>query len=86
MKNFVRLRLALTSTLRALSSPLFALSFFLTATPAHAQKTKPELTAQIDATRQTYEDIALKIWGYAEIGYKETQGILASDQLCTFRC
>ena len=59
--------------LLALSSPLFALSFFLTATPAHAQKTKPELTAQIDATRQTYEDIALKIWGYAEIGYKETQ-------------
>ncbi len=73
MKNFVPLRLALTSTLRALSSPLLALSFLLTATPAHAQKTKPELTAQIDATRQTYEDIALKIWGYAEIGYKETQ-------------
>eukprot|EP01034_Spumella_vulgaris_P006544 gene6544-8326_t len=32
-----------------------------------AQKTKPEITAQIDATKKTYEDIALKIWGYAEI-------------------
>ena len=57
--------------LLALSSPLFALGCFLPS--AHAQKTKPELTAQIDATRQTYENIALKIWGYAEIGYKETQ-------------
>jgi aminobenzoyl-glutamate utilization protein B len=40
---------------------------------AHAQTTKPELTAQIDATRKTYEEIALKIWGYAEIGYRETK-------------
>jgi aminobenzoyl-glutamate utilization protein B len=38
-----------------------------------AQKTKPEVSAQIDATKKTYEDIALKIWGYAEVGYKETQ-------------
>ncbi|PHX72288.1 MAG: amidohydrolase [Opitutia bacterium] len=41
--------------------------------PAHAQKTKPELIAQIESTRKTYEEIALKIWDYAEIGYKETQ-------------
>ena len=42
-------------------SVLFLLSTFLclTVTPAHAQKTKPELTAQIDATKKTYEDIAL---------------------------
>ena len=58
MKNFVRLRLALTSTLRALSSPLLALSFLLTTTPAPAQKTKPQHTPQNDATRQTNEDIA----------------------------
>lgn len=64
--------------LRTLGSPLFALSVLLP--PAHAQKTKPEISAQIDATRKTYEDIALKIWGYAEIGYKETQssGLLQS--------
>jgi oligopeptide/dipeptide ABC transporter ATP-binding protein len=62
-----------SSTLRlfALGTPLLALGYFTT--PAHAQKTKPELTAQIDDTRKTYEDIALKIWNYAEIGYKETQ-------------
>jgi aminobenzoyl-glutamate utilization protein B len=54
-----------------LLSPLLCL--LSTAAPAHAQKTKPELTAHIDATRKTYEEIALKIWGYAEIGYKETQ-------------
>ena len=64
--------------LRTLGSPLFALSVLLPS--AHAQKTKPEISAQIDATRKTYEDIALKIWGYAEIGYKETQssGLLQS--------
>ena len=57
--------------LLALRSPLLALSFLVS--PAHAQKTKPEISAQIDATKKTYEDIALKIWGYAEVGYKETQ-------------
>lgn len=56
---------------RALGTLLFALCFWLPS--AHAQKTKPELMAQIDATRTPYEDIALKIWGYAEIGYKETR-------------
>lgn len=56
---------------RALGTLLFALCFWLP--PAHTQKTKPELMAQIDATRTPYEDIALKIWGYAEIGYKETR-------------
>jgi aminobenzoyl-glutamate utilization protein B len=58
------------SVLCLLSPVLCLLS---TAAPAHAQKTKPELIAQIDATRKTSEDIALKIWNYAEIGYKETQ-------------
>lgn len=67
----------------ALRSQLCALSLAslsLLAVPAHAQKTKPELTAQIDATKKTYEDIALKIWDYAEIGYKETKssGLLQS--------
>lgn len=38
-----------------------------------AQKTKAEITAQIDANKKTYEEIALKIWDYAEVGYKETK-------------
>lgn len=66
MKKSALLRLAV-------GSPLLALSFLAVSTPAHAQKTKPEVSAQIDATKKTYEDIALKIWGYAEIGYKETK-------------
>lgn len=57
-----------------LSSVLCLLSSVLCLPPALlAQKTKPEVTAQIDANRQTYEDLALKIWSYAEVGYKETQ-------------
>jgi aminobenzoyl-glutamate utilization protein B len=70
MKKSFRLP-SLGSQLLALSSPLLALGFL--AAPALAQKTKPELVAQIDATKKTYEDIALKIWDYAEIGYKETK-------------
>ena len=56
------------------NSVLCLLSSVLCLLPSlHAQKTKPEILAQIDATKKTYEDIALKIWGYAEVGYKETQ-------------
>ncbi len=40
---------------------------------AQAQTTKPEIIARIDASKKTYEDIALKIWGYAEVGYHETK-------------
>ncbi|MCX6955744.1 MAG: amidohydrolase [Verrucomicrobia bacterium] len=63
-------------------SRLLATALAALALPAalFAQKTKPEITAQIDATKKTYEDIALKIWGFAEVGYKETQssGLLQS--------
>lgn len=38
-----------------------------------AQTTKPEIIARIDASKKTYEDIALKIWGFAEVGYHETK-------------
>ncbi|MFM7752095.1 MAG: amidohydrolase, partial [Opitutaceae bacterium] len=36
-----------------------------------AQKTKPEIFARIDASRATYDEIALKIWDFAEVGYRE---------------
>src|SRR5258708_1880450 len=54
----------------ALGSPFSTLDLVSTAL---AQATKPEISARIDATKKTYEDIALKIWGYAETGYHETQ-------------
>jgi aminobenzoyl-glutamate utilization protein B len=36
-----------------------------------AQKTKTEVFARIDAGRAVYDDIALKIWDFAEVGYRE---------------
>ena len=41
--------------------------------PVVAQTTKPELVEHIQAQKAAYEDIALKIWGYAEVGFKETK-------------
>ena len=35
------------------------------------QSTKPEVFARIDATKADFDAIALKIWDYAEIGYRE---------------
>ena len=55
-------------------SVLCLLSSVLCLLPAaRAQKTKAEVSAQIDAAKKTYEEIALKIWGFAEVGYKETK-------------
>ena len=55
-----------------ISAPLVAVSFGL-ALAAHAQTTKPAVLAHMNETKATYEDIALKIWGYAELGYQETK-------------
>ena len=38
-----------------------------------AQTSKPDVIGDINATKGTYEEIALKIWGYAEVGYQETK-------------
>src|SRR5258707_6970772 len=40
---------------------------------AQAQKTKPEVFKSIDAKNDFYSGIAQKIWGYAEVGFQETQ-------------
>lgn len=45
--------------------------FLLTSSALFAQATKPEVFARIDAGRAVYNDIALKIWDYAEVGYRE---------------
>lgn len=42
-------------------------------TSAIAQTTKEEVLVRIDETKGLYEDIALKIWSYAEVGYQETR-------------
>lgn len=40
---------------------------------AVAQTTKEDVLVRIDETKGLYEDIALKIWSYAEVGYQETR-------------
>lgn len=51
--------------------PHFLSFLLLLPTALSAQKTKPEIFARIDASRATYDEIALKIWDYAEVGYRE---------------
>lgn len=40
---------------------------------AAAQKTKPEVIKALDAKSDEYTAIAKKIWGFAEVGFQETQ-------------
>ena len=54
----------------------------LSALPLCAQVNKTEALSQIDANKATYEQIALKIWDYAEIGYREVKSSgLLQEQL-----
>ena len=47
-----------------------------------AQTSKDDVVARIDATKAAFEATALKIWGFAEVGYKETQSsALLQEQL-----
>ena len=47
-----------------------------------AQTTKDAVVARIDQTKAAFETIALKIWGFAEVGYKEKQSsALLQEQL-----
>lgn len=38
-----------------------------------AQTAKPDVLKRMDETKAAYEDIALKIWSWAEVGYQETK-------------
>jgi len=61
---------------------LLLLSCFAFALPLAAQNTKPAVFGRIDEMKRNYEDIALKIWDYAEIGYQETKSAaLLQEQL-----
>jgi aminobenzoyl-glutamate utilization protein B len=51
-------------------------------TPAVGQSSKPEVLRRIDATKAVYEEIAMKLWSWAEIGYQETKSAaLLQEQL-----
>lgn len=61
---------------------LTTLSSLGLAVSGHAQSTKAEVLQRIEANKAAYEDMALKIWGYAEVGYKEVKSsALLQDQL-----
>ncbi|MBS1950113.1 MAG: Aminobenzoyl-glutamate utilization protein B [Cytophagales bacterium] len=49
------------------------LTLLLVAHLSVAQKTKQEIFKALDANYDFYSSIAQKIWGYAEVGYQETQ-------------
>jgi aminobenzoyl-glutamate utilization protein B len=56
-----------TPTLRVLSALFSCVSL------AVAQTSKTDVASDINSTKGAYEEIALKIWGYAEVGYQETK-------------
>ena len=67
-----------------MKSPFRSAAFLLTFTTAAlpAQTTKDAVVARIDETKAAFETTALKIWGFAEVGYKETQSsALLQEQL-----
>lgn len=62
--------------------PRFLILLILAALPLAAQTAKPDLLARIDAGKTVYDEIALKIWQYAEVGYQEVKSsALLQDQL-----
>lgn len=46
-----------------------------------AQTTKDAIVARIDETKAAFEATALKIWGFAEVGYKEKQSSALLQEL-----
>jgi aminobenzoyl-glutamate utilization protein B len=50
--------------------------------PLLAQISKPDVLKRIDETKPVYDDIALKIWNFAEVGYQEHKSsALLQEQL-----
>ncbi len=73
----VRFQTAYTG--RLMNQKLLACRFLVTcltlasAILAQSQTHREDVLRRIDATKGTYEDIALKIWGFAEVGFQETK-------------
>lgn len=61
-------------------SLILTLLTFTLALPLAAQPTKSGVLGRIDESKATYEDIAMKIWGFAEIGYQETKSAALLQQ------
>lgn len=65
-----------------LSMKILAASLLALALPLAAQNTKPDVLKRIDATKPVYDDIAMQIWSFAEVGYQETKSsALLQEQL-----
>ncbi len=61
---------------------LLTLSVFCLPLALVAQTAKPDVFKRMDETKAVYDDIALKIWNWAEIGYQETKSSgLLQEQL-----
>lgn len=52
----------------------------LLALPLSGQTTKAEVAAGIDARHATYDELALKIWSFAEVGYQEVKSSAALQE------
>ncbi|WP_438481184.1 amidohydrolase [Oleiharenicola lentus] len=50
------------------------------AAPVFAQTTKEDIIKQMDATKAPYEELALKIWNHAELGYQEIKSSAAIQE------
>src|SRR5258705_4547839 len=55
------------------SPKYFVAALVLLNSLVYAQKTKPEVLKSIDSKYDFYSGIAQKIWGFAEVGFQETQ-------------
>ena len=65
--------------MKRLLLPALAAVFFPS---GYAQNSKPDVLKRVDEIKAVYEDIALKIWGYAEVGFQETKSsALLQEQL-----
>lgn len=53
--------------------PYLVTALLLVGFLAQAQKTKPEVFKSIETKGDFYAGVAQKIWGYAEVGFQETQ-------------
>ena len=52
---------------------LFVFTLLIITLHSFAQKTRPEVLKALDGKASQYSAIAKTIWGYAEVGYQETQ-------------
>ena len=57
----------------AMKNYILPIALSLLSLAAYAQKSKSEVLKKLDSKSAEYTDIAKKIWGFAEVGFQETQ-------------